>query len=179
VLVENQPGVLNKVASLFRRRGMNIESLSVGPTEDHEVSRMTITVDVGRAQADQAVKQLYKIIEVIKVSDITEDPVVDRELMLVKVGSSRGDRADLLHVVELFGARVLDVGSDTLILELSGNEDQVDTFLEMLRSFGIKEVTRSGACAMVRGGRALKLVKESTAPSKPLAAARAGVLVGD
>src|SRR5260370_10246752 len=94
LLVENHPGVLNKVSSMIRRRGMNITSLSVGETDDDSVSRMTIAVDVGRAQADQAVKQLYKLIEVIKVADITEDPIVDRELVLAKVAAQRGDRSE-------------------------------------------------------------------------------------
>ena len=157
VLVENHPGVLNKVSSTIRRRGMNITSLAVGETDDVSVSRMTIAIDVGRAAADQAVKQLYKLIEVIKISDITEDPIVDRELLLAKVACSRGDRSELLQVVDIFQARIADVSVDTVVLEMSGSEDQVDTFMEMIRPFGIKEVARSGTVAMARGREGLRL----------------------
>jgi acetolactate synthase-1/3 small subunit len=132
LLVENHPGVLNKVASMIRRRGMNITSLTVGETDDDSVSRMTIAVDVGRATADQAVKQLYKLIEVVKISDITEDPIVDRELVLVKVAASRGDRSELLQIVDIFKGKIADVGVESMVLEMSGSEDQVDTFLELV-----------------------------------------------
>lgn len=151
LLVENHPGVLNKVSSMIRRRGMNITSLSVGETDDESVSRMTIAVDVGRAQADQAVKQLYKLIEVIKVADITEDPIVDRELVLAKVAAQRGDRSELLQIVDIFKAKIADVSPDAMVLEMSGPEDQVETFLELIRPFGIKEVARSGTVAMAKG----------------------------
>ena len=151
LLVENHPGVLNKVSSMIRRRGMNITSLSVGETDDDTVSRMTIAVDVGRAQADQAVKQLYKLIEVIKVADITEDPIVDRELVLAKVAAQRGDRSELLQIVDIFKAKIADVSPDAMVLEMSGPEDQVETFLELIRPFGIKEVARSGTVAMAKG----------------------------
>ena len=151
LLVENHPGVLNKVSSMIRRRGMNITSLSVGETDDETVSRMTIAVDVGRAQADQAVKQLYKLIEVIKVADITEDPIVDRELVLAKVAAQRGDRSELLQIVDIFKAKIADVSPEAMVLEMSGPEDQVETFLELIRPFGIKEVARSGTVAMAKG----------------------------
>jgi acetolactate synthase-1/3 small subunit len=151
LLVENHPGVLNKVSSMIRRRGMNITSLSVGETDDESVSRMTVAVDVGRAQADQAVKQLYKLIEVIKVADITEDPIVDRELVLAKVAAQRGDRSELLQIVEIFKAKIADVSPEAMVLEMSGPEDEVETFLELIRPFGIKEVARSGTVAMAKG----------------------------
>jgi len=151
LLVENHPGVLNKVSSMIRRRGMNITSLSVGETDDESVSRMTIAVDVGRAQADQAVKQLYKLIEVIKVADITEDPIVDRELVLAKVAAQRGDRSELLQIVDIFKAKIADVSPEAMVLEMSGPEDEVETFLELIRPFGIKEVARSGTVAMAKG----------------------------
>jgi acetolactate synthase I/III small subunit len=188
LLVENHPGVLNKVSSMIRRRGMNITSLTVGETDDDSVSRMTIAVDVGRAQADQAVKQLYKLIEVVKISDITEDPIVDRELVLVKVAASRGDRSELLQIVDIFKAKIADVGTESMVLEMSGSEDQVDTFLELIRPFGIREVARSGTVAMLRGRDGLRLSSKHqarTAPAQPdLEAAdrkrrSAGVLVGD
>jgi acetolactate synthase I/III small subunit len=188
LLVENHPGVLNKVSSMIRRRGMNITSLTVGETDDDSVSRMTIAVDVGRAQADQAVKQLYKLIEVVKISDITEDPLVDRELVLVKVAASRGDRSELLQVVDIFKAKIADVGTESMVLEMSGSEDQVDTFLELIRPFGIREVARSGTVAMLRGRDGLRLSSKHQARSvsaqPDLEAAdrkrrSAGVLVGD
>jgi acetolactate synthase-1/3 small subunit len=188
LLVENHPGVLNKVSSMIRRRGMNITSLSVGETDDPTVSRMTIAIDVGRAQADQAVKQLYKLIEVIKISDITEDPIVDRELILVKVACTRGDRSELLQIVDIFTAKIADVSVDTIVLEMSGAEDQVDIFLELVRPFGIKEVARSGTVAMLRGREGLRLgarqrgARLSGQPDLDLNDQRrrsAGVLVGD
>jgi acetolactate synthase-1/3 small subunit len=188
LLVENHPGVLNKVASMIRRRGMNITSLTVGETDDDSVSRMTIAVDVGRAQADQAVKQLYKLIEVVKISDITEDPIVDRELVLVKVAASRGDRSELLQIVDIFKGKIADVGVESMVLEMSGSEDQVDTFLELVRPFGIREVARSGTVAMARGRDGLRLSSKhqarSAAAQPDLEAAErkrrsAGVLVGD
>ncbi len=188
LLVENHPGVLNKVSSMIRRRGMNITSLTVGETDDDSVSRMTIAVDVGRAQADQAVKQLYKLIEVVKISDITEDPIVDRELVLVKVAASRGDRSELLQIVDIFKGKIADVGVESMVLEISGSEDQVDTFLELVRPFGIREVARSGTVAMARGRDGLRLSSKhqsrSAAAQPDLEAAdrkrrAAGVLVGD
>jgi acetolactate synthase I/III small subunit len=188
LLVENHPGVLNKVASMIRRRGMNITSLTVGETDDDSVSRMTIAVDVGRATADQAVKQLYKLIEVVKISDITEDPIVDRELVLVKVAASRGDRSELLQIVDIFKGKIADVGVESMVLEMSGSEDQVDTFLELVRPFGIREIARSGTVAMARGRDGLRLSSKhqarSAAAQPDLEAAErrrrsAGVLVGD
>jgi acetolactate synthase-1/3 small subunit len=188
LLVENHPGVLNKVSSMIRRRGMNITSLTVGETDDDSVSRMTIAVDVGRATADQAVKQLYKLIEVVKISDITEDPIVDRELVLVKVAASRGDRSELLQIVDIFKGKIADVGVESMVLEMSGSEDQVDTFLELVRPFGIREVARSGTVAMARGRDGLRLSSKhqarSAAAQPDLEAAErkrrsAGVLVGD
>jgi acetolactate synthase-1/3 small subunit len=184
LLVENHPGVLNKVSSMVRRRGMNITSLSVGETDDETVSRMTIAVDVGRAQADQAVKQLYKLIEVIKVADITEDPIVDRELVLAKVAAQRGDRSELLQIVDIFKAKIADVSPEAMVLEMSGPEDEVETFLELIRPFGIKEVARSGTVAMAKG-RDLRLGARHQRRTQPdLEAAdeqrrSVGVLVGD
>lgn len=187
LLVENHPGVLNKVSSMIRRRGMNITSLSVGETDDDTVSRMTVAIDVGRAQADQAVKQLYKLIEVIKISDITEDPIIDRELVLAKVNASRGDRSELLQIIDIFKAKIADVGPDSMVIEMSGAEDEVDTFLELVRPFGIKEVARSGTVAMVKGREGLRLGgkhRGRTAAQPDLDAAdlkrrSEGVLVGD
>lgn len=185
LLVENHPGVLNKVSSMIRRRGMNITSLSVGETDDETVSRMTVAVDVGRAQADQAVKQLYKLIEVIKVADITEDPIVDRELVLAKVAAQRGDRSELLQIVDIFKAKIADVSPEAMVLEMSGPEDEVETFLELIRPFGIKEVARSGTVAMAKGRDLRVGSKHQQRRTQPdLEAAdeqrrSVGVLVGD
>jgi len=189
LLVENHPGVLNKVSSMIRRRGMNITSLTVGETDDPTVSRMTIAIDVGRAQADQAVKQLYKLIEVIKISDISEDPLVDRELVLAKVAASRGDRSEILQIVDIFKAKIADVGADSMIIEMSGPEDQVDTFLELVRPFGIKEIARSGTVAMIKGREGLRLgakhqvariaTQQPDLEAADLKRRSAGVLVGD
>lgn len=151
VLVENKPGVLNRVASTIRRRGFNIDSLSVGPTEDESVSRMTITVHVGRQQAEQAAKQLAKLIDVITIDDITGHRVVAHELLLVRMHAPVGRRRDLLDVVDIFRGRVVDVASESVIVEVTGNSEKIDNFIELMRPFGIKEMARSGAVALVRG----------------------------
>ncbi|MGB2941026.1 MAG: acetolactate synthase small subunit [Candidatus Dormiibacterota bacterium] len=159
VLVENRPGVLQRTASMIRRRGFNIDSLSVGPTDDPSVSRMTITVHVGKAQAEQAMKQLYKLIDVIKIDDITTERVVAHEMVLIKVNAPSRARRDLLDVIDIFNGRVVDVASNTLIVEVTGSGEKIDNFIELVQPFGIKEIARSGAVAMVRGNQArLKLV---------------------
>ena len=170
VLVENQPGVLQRVASMIRRRGFNIDSLSVGPTDDPTVSRMTITVHVGRQQAEQAMKQLYKLVDVIKIDDITNERAVAHELLLVKVNSPTRTRRDLLDIVDIFRGRVVDVATNTVIIEITGAGEKIDNFLELVQPFGVKEVARSGAVAMVRGNQArLRLVerddREDLAPA--------------
>jgi acetolactate synthase-1/3 small subunit len=160
VLVENRPGVLQRVASMIRRRGFNIDSLSVGETDDSSVSRMTITVHVGKAQAEQAMKQLYKLVDVIKIDDITTERVVAHEMLLVKVNAPSRARRDLLDVVTIFNGRVVDVASNTVIVELTGSGEKIDNFIELVQPFGIKEIARSGLVAMVRGNQArLKLVE--------------------
>jgi acetolactate synthase-1/3 small subunit len=161
VLVENHPGVLQRVSSMIRRRGFNIDSLSVGPTDDPTASRMTITVHVGKQQAEQAMKQLYKLVDVIKIDDITNERSVAHELLLVKVNSPMRGRRDLLDLVDIFGGRVVDVASNTVIIELAGPQEKVTNFIELVQPFGIKEVARSGAVAMVRGNAArLRLVEK-------------------
>ena len=160
VLVENKPGVLHRVASMIRRRGFNIDSLSVGPTDDDSVSRMTITVHVGRQQAEQAMKQLYKLVDVIKIDDITTERVVAQELVLVKLNAPPRSRRELLDLVGMFDGRVVDVASTTLIVELTGPAERIDDFIGLVQPYGIKEIARSGAVAMVRGNAArLRLVE--------------------
>lgn len=159
VLVENKPGVLNRVASAVRRRGFNIDSLSVGPTDDPSVSRMTIAVHVGRQQAEQATKQLAKLIDVITIDDITGLRNVAHELVLIRMQAPPGERTELLNLVGIFRGRIVDVAASSVIIEVTGSAEKIDNFIELMRPFGIKEVARSGAVALVRGDDArLRLV---------------------
>jgi acetolactate synthase-1/3 small subunit len=159
VLVENKPGVLNRVASMVRRRGFNIDSLSVGPTDDATVSRMTITVHVGRQQAEQATKQLAKLIDVISIDDVTGQRVVAHELLLIRMHAPTSRRRDVLDIVDIFRGRVVDIALESVIIEVTGSTEKIDNFIELMRPFGIKEVARSGAVALVRGDDArLRLV---------------------
>jgi acetolactate synthase-1/3 small subunit len=152
-LVEDKPGVLNRVASLFRRRAFNIESLTVGHTEHPGVSRMTIVVDSSQAGAEKVAQNLHKLVNVIQVENITEMPKVARDLALIKVNTGEGNmRSEVLQIVDTFRARVVDVALDTLMIEVTGTEDKIDGLVEVLRPFGIKEMVRTGRVAMVRGG---------------------------
>src|SRR4030081_3501093 len=163
VLVENRPGVLQRVASMIRRRGFNIDSLSVGPTDDPSASRMTITVHVGKAAAEQAMKQLYKLVDVIKIDDITNERVVAHEMLLIKINSPSRSRRDILDIVDIFRGRVVDVATGTIIVEVTGSADKIHNFLQLVQPFGIKEIARSGAVAMVRGNPPrLRLVDPGT-----------------
>jgi acetolactate synthase-1/3 small subunit len=154
VLVENKPGVLQRVASMIRRRGFNIDSLSVGPTEDETVSRMTIAVHVGRQQAEQATKQLAKLVDVITIDDITGLRNVAHELVLVRLHAPQGERTEILNMVSIFRGRVVDVAASSVIVEVTGSTEKIDNFIELMRPYGIKELTRSGAVALVRGDQA-------------------------
>ncbi|MHB8718453.1 MAG: acetolactate synthase small subunit [Candidatus Dormibacteria bacterium] len=171
VLVENRPGVLNRVSSMVRRRGFNIESLSVGPTEDASVSRMTIAVQVGRQQAEQATRQLAKLVDVISIDDVTGQRVVAHEILLVRMHAPLAQRRDLLDIVEIYRGRVVDVASESLIVEVTGSTEKIDNFIELMRPFGIKELGRSGAVALVRGDDArLRLIDFEPQPDEPAAA---------
>ncbi|HSH81410.1 MAG TPA: acetolactate synthase small subunit [Herpetosiphonaceae bacterium] len=150
-LMEDKPGVLNRVVSLFRRRNFNIDSLAVGHTETPSISRMTIVVDSENTLVEQVSKQLYRLIEVLKVSDVTEDPHVARELVLVKVHAPAARRGDISSLAEVFGASIADVAHDSLMLELTASPDKIESFVELVRPFGIKEMVRTGRVAMVRG----------------------------
>lgn len=150
-IVEDKPGVLNRVASLFRRRGYNIESLAVGHSEIPHLSRMTIVVDGATTQVEQVSKQLYKLIDVVKVSDITNDEIVARELAMVKVKATASNRSEIIQLADIFRASIVDVAPDSLIIEVTGDEDKIDSFFQLLRGFGIKELVRTGRVAMVRG----------------------------
>jgi acetolactate synthase-1/3 small subunit len=151
VLVADRPGVLNRVASLFRRRGFNIESISVGLTEKKGVSRMTIVVSGDAAMVEQVRKQLDKVIDVIKLSDITDESRVDRELALIKVKTTPQSRSEIMQIVDIFRANIVDVAAESLTVEVTGDEDKINSLLHLLRDFGIKEVARTGRLAMTRG----------------------------
>lgn len=154
-LVENKPGVLAKVAGLFRRRGFNIESLAVGITEKPQVSRMTIVVDGDDKTIEQVTKQLNKLIEVLKVSDVTAN-AVERELALVKVNATPQTRGEIIEIANIFRARIVDVARDSFIIEITGDEDKINAFIDLMRQYGIKEVARTGKIAMQRGSKALE-----------------------
>ncbi len=150
-LVEDKPGVLNRVASLFRRRGFNIEGITVGHSELPHLSRMTIVVDGTTTMVEQVRKQLDKVIDVIKVSDITEADIVTRELALIKVNATSSTRSEIIQVVDIFRANIVDVASDSVTIEVTGDEEKITSLLDLLRSFGIKEITRTGRIAITRG----------------------------
>jgi len=150
-LMQDKPGVLNRVASLFRRRNFNIESLTVGHSETPGISRMTIVVDADEAGIEQVQKQLLKLIEVTKVTNVSHDSTVFRELALIRVHAPSAVRAEIMQLVDIFRARVVDVAMQSLVIEITGPEERVDGLLQLLRPFGIKEVVRTGRVAMVRG----------------------------
>jgi acetolactate synthase-1/3 small subunit len=151
-LVENRPGVLNKIASKWRQRGFNIESLTVGHSEIAGLSRMTFTVDGAAHDIEQVTKQLFKVIEVVKISDVTEQNAVARELALVKVSTTKENRSAIIEIVDIFRAKTVDVAADSLVIESTGTEDKIDALISMLQPYGIKELVRTGRVAMVRGG---------------------------
>jgi acetolactate synthase I/III small subunit len=151
-LVENKPGVLNRVASLFRRRSFNIESIAVGSCETPHLSRMTIVVDGTTTMVEQVRKQLEKVIDVVRVTDITQDAIVARELALIKVKSTPGTRGEIIQIVDIFRANIVDVANDSLTVEVTGDEEKIDSLAGLLRGFGIKELARTGRVAMPRGG---------------------------
>jgi acetolactate synthase-1/3 small subunit len=155
VLVENKPGVLARVSALFSRRGFNIDSLAVGPTENEHLSRMTIVVDVASQPLEQVTKQLNKLINVIKIVELDDDAAVQRELLLVKVSAPMADRAVILQTAELFRARVVDVNTESVTLEATGTPAKLDALLEVLTPLGIKEMAQSGVVAMARGPRSI------------------------
>jgi acetolactate synthase-1/3 small subunit len=151
ITVENRPGVLTRVATLFRRRGYNIESLAVGQTENPSISRMTIVATGDDKVIEQVSKQLYKLVDVIKVVDITDERLVERELILIKVKADPGIRSDIVQLVEIFRARIVDIGKDTLIIEATGDTGKIDAIEDSLKPFGILELVRTGKIAIVRG----------------------------
>ncbi len=155
VLVQDQPGVLARVASLFSRRGFNIESLAVGPTEVQDVSRMTIVVSVEDSPLEQVTKQLNKLINVLKIVELEADQSVQREIMLVKVKADLETRSHILETVQLFRAKVVDVAHDAVTIEATGAHDKLEALLKVLEPFGIRELVQSGMVAMGRGSRSI------------------------
>ena len=155
VLVENKPGVLARIAGLFARRGYNIDSLAVGPTEHSEVSRMTIVVNVEDSPLEQVTKQLNKLIEVIKIVELDGSSSITRELMLVKVKADAQTRGAVLDAVQLFRAKVVDVAPDAITIQVTGNADKLGDFLRVLEPFGIRELVQSGMVAIGRGSRSI------------------------
>ena len=149
-LMEDKPGVLNRISGLFRRRNFNIESLTVGHSETPGISRMTI-VSEGDGMIEQVEKHLYKLINVTKVTNVTDEPTVIRELALIKVTASGATRSEITALVDIFRAKVVDVAPDSLMVEITGTEDKVDSLVSLLRPFGIRELVRTGRVAMVRG----------------------------
>ncbi|GAK54193.1 acetolactate synthase [Candidatus Moduliflexus flocculans] len=151
VLVENKFGVLARVASLFSAKGYNIESLSVGETTDPEVSRMTIIVSGDDMIVEQIIKQLRRLIDIIKVSDLTDRTYIEREMVLLKVNAEPASRSELLNIVDIFRGKIVDVSLKEFTVELTGEEGKINAFITMLTPFGIKEIARTGKVAMLRG----------------------------
>ncbi|HOA79583.1 MAG TPA: acetolactate synthase small subunit [Defluviitaleaceae bacterium] len=156
VLVENHSGVLSRVSGLFSRRGYNIDSLSVGVTEDPGISRMTIVVKGDKYIVEQIKKQLNKLIDVIKVIELKPDSSVYRELILIKVATTTKQRAEVIEIVNVFRGRVVDVVSESLIIELTGDESKIEALINMLEPYGIKEIIRTGLTALERGNKVIK-----------------------
>jgi acetolactate synthase-1/3 small subunit len=158
VLVENKPGVLHLIANLFRRRNFNIESITVGPTEQPNVARMTITVNEDEKTIDQVVKQVAKQIDVLKVSELEQGNFVMRELSLIKVKvKDSKERSDIINFVDVFRGRIIDVSTDSLTVEITGTPDKIDAFLNLMKSFGILELARTGITALARGSKSIKI----------------------
>jgi acetolactate synthase I/III small subunit len=171
VLVENQPGVLARIAGLFSRRGFNIDSLAVGPTEHPEISRMTIVVNVERSPLEQVTKQLNKLVEVIKVVELDPEQSVNRELVLVKVTATAETRGQVLDVVQLFRASVIDVAPDAITLQVIGNSAKIADVLRILEPFGVRELVQSGMVAIGRGSRSIseRSLRPVAVPAPPAA----------
>jgi len=158
VLVENKPGVLHMIANLFRRRNFNIESITVGPTEQKDIARMTITVNEGEKTVEQVIKQVAKQIDVLKVAELEQGNYVMRELALtkVKVDDSK-ERSDIINFVNVFRGRIIDVSTDSITVEITGAPDKIDAFLNLMRTFGIMELARTGITALQRGAKSIRI----------------------
>ncbi len=153
VLVENKAGVLAKISGLFSRRGFNIESLAVGPTEDEKTSRITMEVEAEEQSIEQIIKQLYKLVNVIKIKELDPQNIVERELVLIKVSADSKIRPEILEIVSIFRANIVDVGKKTLIIEITGNSSKVKALEDLIKPFGILELIRTGKIACTRGSK--------------------------
>jgi len=157
LIVENKPGVLFRVANMIRRRGFNIESITVGTLVDPSLSRMTIVIRGDEREVNQVMKNLYKLVETVRVAKIPEEDSVLRELALIKISVSTPQaRADILNYAQIFRARVVDVAEDTLTVEITGESRKIDAFLNIIKNFGVKEIARTGITALVRGGKTIE-----------------------
>jgi acetolactate synthase I/III small subunit len=150
-LVEDKPGVLNRVASLFRRRAFNIDSLTVGHTDQAGVSRMTIVMNSDNVSAERVTSYLYKLVNVLQVEDVTQRPTVCRDLAMIKVSVSTANRTEIIQLVDVFRARIVDVANDSVIVEITGDEEKINGFVDVLRPYGIIEMVRTGVVSMLRG----------------------------
>ena len=150
-LVEDRPGVLERVSSMFRRRAFNISSLAVGHSEQANLSRMTFVVEGDDDTVEQVTKQLYKLIDVVRVSDLSKEEIISREMALVKVRTTVQNRSEVIQIVDIFRANIVDVAADSLIIEVTGDEDKIDSLMELLKPYGLREVMRTGRVAMPRG----------------------------
>jgi acetolactate synthase-1/3 small subunit len=158
VIVENKPGVLYSVSNMFRRRGFNIDSISVGPIDGRDLARMTIAIKGDEKRVEQIIKQLNKLIDVIKVSKLNPINIIEREMALVKIhASDTRSRSDILNYANIFRAGIVDVSPDTLTVEITGDSVKLDAFMNLMRSFGIREIARTGITALSRGGKSVKI----------------------
>lgn len=153
VLVENKAGVLAKISGLFSRRGFNIESLAVGPTEDEKIARITIVVNAETHSMEQVIKQLYKLINVIKILELDPSNIVERELVLIKVSADNNTRAEILEIINIFRANIVDVAKKSLIIEITGNSSKIQGLEDLLKPYGILELIRTGKIACSRGSK--------------------------
>ncbi len=165
-LVQDKPGVLNRMASLFRRRGFNIESIAVGQSETRRLSRMTIVVNGAATMVEQVRKQLDKLIDVVKVADITGERITVRELALIKVTATAAHRSEIVEIVDIFRASIVDVAADSLTIEVTGDEEKIGSLLGLLGGFGIREITRTGRIAMTRGSSGSLAVGEGLSKAR-------------
>ncbi len=159
-LVENKPGVLNRIVSKWRQRGFNIESLTVGHSEIAGLSRMTFVLGGAASEVEQVTKQLFKVVDIVKISDLAEDEIVTRELALMKVNANDQNRGAIIEIVDIFHGEIIDASPDTVVVEITGTEDKVDAAFEMLKPYGIRELARTGRVAVTRGRAAITVEGE-------------------
>jgi acetolactate synthase-1/3 small subunit len=165
-IVEDRPGVLNRMVSMVRRRGFNIDSIAVGHSEIAGFSRVTFVFDGSTANVEQVRKQLEKLVDIVRIKDISNEKIVVRELALIKVKATSQTRSEIIEIADIFRASIVDVGSDSLTIETTGDEDKIETLLKLLKGFGIKEIARTGRVAMVRGSVETLAQKENGGRSR-------------